>query len=221
MSVVITSANSEVLSDGWELQGTVDSEAGVLQVSQKEKILASPAQFKDIFTGEEIPNGRVVVICQTLDRKQKTLKEAREMYKRVMKDTQGPFEDKKMAAKKASEAHAGGGYTQIWNRLSDEKICISICVTAPPADTQGHAYENEKRLLMVICQCDPTLEGWWQDIWTSVREIGTLGQTFIYVRYPYHMGKRLHPVAIDVTLPWLDNISNVMKLLPAFCDQLC
>ena len=35
------------------------------------------------------------------------------------------------------------------------------------------------------------LEGLWQDIWTSVKEIGTLQQTFIYVRYPYHMGERL------------------------------
>ena len=44
---------------------------------------------------------------------------------------------------------------------------------------------------MVIYQCDPTLEGWWQDIWTSIKEIGTLKQTYIYVRYPYHMGEKL------------------------------
>ena len=152
MSVVITSANSEVLSDGWELQGTVDSEAAALQVSQKEKILASPAQYKDIITGQEISNVRVVEICKALDIMQKRLKEARAIYKKVMKDTNGSFEDKKMAAKKASEAHAGGGYTQIWNRLSDGKICISICATAPPADNQAVAYDNERRLLMVIYQ---------------------------------------------------------------------
>ena len=76
MSVVITSANSEVLSDGWELQGTVDSEAAALQVSQKEKILASPAQYKDFITGQEISNVRVVEICKALDMMQKRLKEA-------------------------------------------------------------------------------------------------------------------------------------------------
>ena len=139
MSGVITSANSELLSDGWELQGPVDSEAEVLHVSQKEKILASQAQFFDIVTGKEIPNDRVLVICQALDRIQRLLQEARDIYKKVMRETPGSRDEKKMAARKASEAHAGGGYTQIWNRLCAERICISICVTAPPAYLQAEA----------------------------------------------------------------------------------
>ena len=44
---------------------------------------------------------------------------------------------------------------------------------------------------MAIFQCDPTLQGMYQDIWTSPKEIGTLQQTYIYVRYPYHMGEKL------------------------------
>ena len=44
---------------------------------------------------------------------------------------------------------------------------------------------------MVIYQCDPTLEGMCQDIWTSIKEIGTLSQTYIYVKYPSHMGEKL------------------------------
>ena len=40
---------SDVIADGWE---------EVLHMSQTEKILASPAQFKDIITGEAIPNDR-------------------------------------------------------------------------------------------------------------------------------------------------------------------
>ena len=96
-----------------------------------------------------------------------------------------------MAARQASAAHAGGGYTQKWSQLCDAKIVISICATAPPADNQAVASENERRLLMVIYQCDPTLEGMCQDIWTSIKEIGTLSQTYIYVRYPYHMGEKL------------------------------
>ena len=147
MSGVITSANSELLSDGWELQGPVDSEAEVLHVSQKEKILASPAQFFDIVTGKAIPNDRVLFICQALDRIQRLLQEARDIYKKVMRETPGSRDERKMAARQASEAHAGGGYTQIWNRLSDEKICISIRVTAPPADTRQVAEQNELRLL--------------------------------------------------------------------------
>ena len=187
-----TSASSEVPSEGWELQDIIDKEAAALLVSQTDKILASPPQFKDFATGQMISNARVVEICKACDSIRSRLKAARTTYKRVMKETPGSYEVKKMAAKKASEEHAGGSYTQIWNRQCAEKICISICVTAPPAFTQDEAYDNEKKLLMLIQQCDPTLEGWWQDIWTSVKEIGTLGQTYIYVRYPYHLGVKLN-----------------------------
>ena len=289
----ITSASSEVPSEGWELQDIIDKEAAALLVSQKDQILASPPQFKDFATGQMISNARVVEICKECDSIKTRLKEARRIYKRVFKETPGSYDAKKMAAKKASEEHAGGGNTQIWNRLCAERICISICVTAPPAFTQDEAYKNEKKLLMLIQQCDTSLAGWWQDIWTSVREIGTLGQTYIYVMYPYHLGEKLHKlctvldtvsvenhtfsakvvtegrtklhhlpadvrpwephingnklqplgkeditaatkmhldgiftkmlqlVAIAVQLPWLATINMVMKLGPAFCDQLC
>ena len=181
MSGVITSANSDVLSDGWE---------EVLSI--EDKILSSPPQFKDWLTGEEIPNDRCLLICQELDKTHKKLKECREIYKRVMRDTHGSEAQKKAAASLASDNHVGGGRSQLWDRLSDEKICISMCVTAPPADTQQVAEQNQSRLLMVIFQCDPTLQGMCQDIWTSIKEIGTLKQTHIYARYPYHLGEKLH-----------------------------
>ena len=125
MSGVITSANSDVLSDGWE---------EVLSI--EDKILSSPPQFKDWLTGEEIPNHRCLKICQELDKTHKKLKECREIYKRVMRDTHGSEAQKKAAASLASDNHVGGGRSQLWDRLSDEKICISMCVTAPPAGTQ-------------------------------------------------------------------------------------
>ena len=159
MSGVITGA-SDVLSDGWE---------EVLSI--EDKILSSPPQFKDWLTGEEIPNRRCLHICQELDKTHKKLKECRETYKRVRRDTHGSEAQKKAAASLASDNHVGGGRSQLWNRLSDEKICISMCVTAPPADTQQMAEQNQSRLLMVIFQCDPTLQGMCQDIWTSIKEI--------------------------------------------------
>ena len=148
----ITSASSEVPSDGWIIQDIIDTEAAALLLSQKDKILASPPQFKDFATGQMISNARVVEICKACDSIKKRLKEARTIYKRVFKETTGSYDVKKMAAKKASEEHAGGGYTQIWNRLSDAKICISICATAPPAETQQVAYLNQGRLLIAIVQ---------------------------------------------------------------------
>ena len=44
---------------------------------------------------------------------------------------------------------------------------------------------------MVIHQCDQTLQGWCQDQWTSTKEIGKDKESFIYLRYPYHMGETL------------------------------
>ena len=46
---------SDVLSDGRE---------EVVHMSQKEKILASPAQYKDFVTGEAIPNDRCFFYLQ-------------------------------------------------------------------------------------------------------------------------------------------------------------
>ena len=66
---------------------------------------------------------------------------------------------------------------------------------------------------MVICQCDPTLEGWWQDIWTSVREIGTLGQTYIYVMYPYHLGEKLHKLCTVLDTVSVENHTFSAKVV--------
>ena len=128
---------------------------------------------------------------RTLGNTQRPFQECSNIYRQVMRETPGSRDARRMAARQASAAHAGGGYTQKWSQLCDAKIVISICATAPPADNQAVAYENERRLLMVIYQCDPTLEGMCQDIWTSIKEIGTLKQTHIYARYPYHLGVQL------------------------------
>ena len=90
--------------DGWGLAGHVDSEGGML--TQTEKLMSIPAQFRDIATGELISNDRCLHNCKELDRFQKLFQEARELYKAVKRDTQGSKEEKKAAAKKASEEHA-------------------------------------------------------------------------------------------------------------------
>ena len=185
------------------MAGHVDSEVGMM--SQTEQLMSIPAQFRDIATGELIPNDRCLYNCKELDRIQKLFQEGRELYKTVKRDTPGSKEEKKAAAKKASEEHAGGGYTQIWNRLCRDKICISLVATGPPAKDTEEAKDNEQRLLMALYQCDPSLTGWHQDHWTSVKEIGTLHQTSIYVRYPYHMGEKLHKVCQVLSTATIDD----------------
>ena len=178
----------------WMLEGHVGIENEVANMSPKEQLMSSPAHFIDIDTGEPIPNDRCLYVCQEIDRIQKVFQEGRDIYTRVFMDTPGSLDERRAAARKASQAHAGGSYTQIWNRLCHDKICISLVVTGPPANNSNEAYSNERRLLIALYQCDPSLAGLWQDIWTSQQEIGTLSQTFIYVRYPYHMGKMLQKV---------------------------
>ena len=80
-------------------------------VTLLQKILACPAQYKDIITGDAIPNDRILSICKELDKTQRLFQEGRNIYMRV-------------GARQAHAAHAGGGYTQIWNRLCDAKMSI-------------------------------------------------------------------------------------------------
>ena len=159
--------------------------------SPQVRLMCEPARYHDILTGEAIPMSRCLYECQELDKTVKLLKEGEWIYKNTKKETPGSSAEKRAAAVKASEKHCGGGRTQIWNRLCQNKIAISLQVTAPPAQDKDEVKTNEKRLHIAICQCDPSLEGRWQDIWTSINEIGTQQQTYIYVRYPYHMGEQL------------------------------
>ena len=66
---------------------------------------------------------------------------------------------------------------------------------------------------MLIQQLDTTMEGWWQDIWTSIKEIGTLSQTYIYVRYPYHMGEKLQKLCKVLDTVSVENHSFSAKVV--------
>ena len=69
---------------------------------------------------------------------------------------------------------------------------------------------------MVICQCDPTLEGMCQDIWTSTKEIGI---TFVRVAGPHpHHASLLklvcenNPLAKGMNLSSLASSCGLMEL---------
>ena len=132
------------------LEGHVGIENEVANMSPEEQLMSSPAHFIDIDTGEAIPNDRCLYVCQEIDRIQKVFQEGRDIYTRVFMDTPGSLDERRVAARKASQAHAGGSYTQIWNRLCHDKICISLVVTGPPANNSNEAYSNERRLLIAI-----------------------------------------------------------------------
>ena len=67
----------------------VDSDDEVANMSQQEQLMLSPAQFRDIATGEPISNQRRLYVCQELARIQGILQEGNNSYKRVTRDTPG------------------------------------------------------------------------------------------------------------------------------------
>ena len=152
--------------------------------------MSSQAQFKDTFTKEPLTHERCLYNCQELDRAHHLMKTGTHFCRKRMRDPshEGTFGHFKQAR---VDCESGGTYNPLWNCLSDDKIAITLVVTAPPAGSQDVAYSNERNLLIAIYVCDPSLQGLCQDIFTSIKEIGTLSQTFIYARYPYHMGERL------------------------------
>ena len=152
--------------------------------------MSSQAQFKDTFTKEPLTHERCLYNCQELDRAHHLMQKGTHFCRKRMRDPshEGTFGYFKQAR---VDCEAGGTYNQLWNCLSDDKIAITLVVTAPPAGSQDVAYSNERNLLIAIYQCDPSLQGLCQDICTGIKEIGTLSKTLIYARYPYHMGERL------------------------------
>ena len=121
-----------ISQDSWQSVGW--NEAATMY--QKEQLALVPAHYIDIETGEPIPNSRCLHICKELDRIQLIFQEGSNIYKKVMRATPGSYDEKRAAAVKASDAHAGGGYTVIWNRLCQDKIAISLVATAPLLKTR-------------------------------------------------------------------------------------
>ena len=131
-------AGDGISMGSWDVKGKVGHEDEVAKLSQTEQqisvepvVMLSPAQFKDIATGEPISNERCLHVCKELDRTQKIFQEGKHIYKRVMRETPGSQAEKRAAARQASGAHAGGDMTQIWTRLCQDKIVISLVATAP------------------------------------------------------------------------------------------
>ena len=129
-------AGGSISQDSWFDAGHAGIEDVLANMSQTEQLMSIPAQFKDIATGELISNERCLKMCQELDRIQFIFQEGKAIYRRVMREAPGSVDEKRAAARQASDSHAGGGYTQIWNKACQEKIAISLVATAPLLKTR-------------------------------------------------------------------------------------
>ena len=155
MSGVITNANSEVPYDDSDEEGPIDIVPEAMLEWHNGKLKAIPVQYMDIFTGEAIPFDRICFILDELHRAQRRLSKGRARFRQVMMETNDCWQ--------AYAAHVRF-MEEVWKRLSDEKIVITICVTAPPAETQDVAAAKQQWLLTVIAQCVWELKGKCQDM---------------------------------------------------------
>ena len=62
-----------------------------------------------------------------------------------------------------------------------------MVVVCPCAQHKQQIQANEVRLRFVIAQLSQFLYDQIIDVFTSRKEVGTVNETFVYVRFPYYM----------------------------------
>ena len=62
-----------------------------------------------------------------------------------------------------------------------------MVVVCPPCPNKRDMYVNEERLKIVIRQLAEFLHSQIVDIFTSRKEIGSINESFVYVRFPYYL----------------------------------
>ena len=197
-------------SEQWQLTGWWATQVAAHPVANAPMLVAShqdahsivvnmDSRLIGIQTGEVIPNSQIIQKLKVIDEVKKDFADATRAYYKAMKVARGGYEEKKAAAVEASNECAGGRRTQVWDKLHAGTVVISMVVTAPPAKDKWEASENEERLKLAIFICGKPLPSSIIDIWASVKEFGTLSQTYIYVRFPYHLCQRAQTLALKVS----------------------
>ena len=84
---------------------------------------------------------------------------------------------------------AGGSCSTLWEWLAEQKTVCSLVLVCPPAKDNAAMLE-----LCVPCcwsalveQASGHMYKCIVEVWTSRLEIGTVSETFVYVRFPYHL----------------------------------
>ena len=74
---------------------------------------------------------------------------------------------------------------------------MSMVVVCPPA-TKQEAEENEVRLKYIVYQLSEFMLDQIVDMWTSLNELGTFHETYVYVRFPYYIAMLVKSLSIGV-----------------------
>ena len=75
-------------------------------------------------------------------------------------------------ARGASTQATGGGLTELYDDLHDNKVLVSMCVVCPSAKDARESKANEQRLRCVFLMLSELMHDQIIDIFTSRKEIG-------------------------------------------------
>ena len=165
---------------------------------------ASPAQplavkdppvFRDKVTGEIIPWTKIHENMAAIDKLQQQLAQGRQIFKQAMKETHGDFAE----ASRRSNELSGGSCSELWDNMHDQKVVCSLVVVCPPAKDKNVMLENEERVKMMIGQISGYMHRCIVEVWTSRKEIGSVSETFVSVRFPYHMWAKVEELGASIS----------------------
>ena len=171
-------------------------------------VVKEQAVFKDKLTGEVIPWDKIQENMAAIDNLKEKLYQGRQVFQQALKDT----DDHAEACKRSNEV-AGGSCSELWDQLSEQKVVCSMVVVCPPSKDKQEMFENEERLKLAIGQVSGHMYSLIVDVWTSRKEIGTVSETFVYVRFPYHLWEKVEELG--------DKISQVNVGTHHFTAYLC
>ena len=157
-------------------------------------VVKEQAVFKDKLTGEVIPWDKIHENMAAIDNLKQKLYQGRLVFRQTLKET----DDHAEACKRSNEV-AGGICSELWDQLSEQKVVCSMVVVCPPSKDKKEMYENEDRLRLAIGQVSGHMYSLIVDVWTSRKEIGTVSESFVYVRYPYHMWAQVEALATSIS----------------------
>ena len=149
-------------------------------------------------TGEVIPTETIMKNLKRLDELIARLEVGSNVYHQWMRKAKGSHEEKQRIAKKKGNEAQGGRRTDLWDEAHDDQVVMSMCVTGPPAYDADEARKNENKLRCAIYCLDKWLHREMVDVWTSVKEIGTFHETYIYCRWPYHLATQVDRLAVSL-----------------------
>ena len=119
-----------------------------------------------------------------------------EAYRRVMHETDGDREQ----ARAASDKEDGGGMCKMWDDLCKQGHVICLVVKSPSAGDIEEMQKMEQFLKMLIYKIDKHLFNQIVDIYTSRKEIGTVGETTVMCRWPIYLGIPVQNLAATLNI---------------------